>query len=162
LGVPRNSKQTIAGGADRKSLYFVGKKISQLKETMFTFKKLLQPYDIFSATMDNGPENANYKILGIPTFFCHPYSAWEKPIIENSFRRLRKYIPKKASLYQYSDEKISDIINRINNIPRKRLGWKTPKEVFFQQQAEQLKQLQIFNLIDITSRNRITILQSPL
>lgn len=151
LGTPRSSKETIAGGADRTSLYFLGKKIARLKETMPALKKLLQPHDILSVTMDNGPENANYKMLGIPAFFCHPYSAWEKPIIENSFRRLRRYIPKKASLSRYSNEKISDIIDRMNNIPRKRLGWKTPKEVFFQQQAEQPKQLQIFNLKCCTS-----------
>jgi IS30 family transposase len=151
LGVPRSSKETIAGGADRKSLYFLGKKIPRLKKAMPAFRELLQPHNIFSVTMDSGPENANYRILGIPAFFCHPYSAWEKPIIENSFRRLRRYIPKKASLARYSDEKISAIIDRINNIPRKRLDWRTPKEVFFQQQAEQPKQLPIFNLKCCTS-----------
>jgi IS30 family transposase len=148
LGTPKTSKETLVGVVDRKSLYFLGKKIPYLKQAMIAAKRLLKPYQIFSLTMDNGPENASYQILGIPTFFCHPYSAWEKPLIENTFKRLRRYIPKKSCLTNYSDEQISVIIDRMNNIPRKCLGWKTPKEVFFQNQTIELP---IFNLKCCTS-----------
>jgi IS30 family transposase len=98
--------------------------------------------------LDNGPENAGYQMLNVPTFFCHPYSAWEKPIIENAFRRLRRYIPKKSCLSLYSDKEILFIIDRMNNIPRKCLGWKTPKEVFFENQAIKLP---VFNFECCTS-----------
>ncbi len=117
LGVPKTYKETIVGIGDRKSLYFLGKKIPYLKQAMVAAKRLINPYRVFSLTMDNGPENAGYQILKVPTFFCHPYSAWEKPIIENAFRRLRRYIPKKSCLSNYSDEQISFIIDRVNNIP---------------------------------------------
>lgn len=148
LGTPKTSRETLIGTVDRKSLYFLAKKIPHLKQAMVCAKRLLAPYQVFSVTMDNGPENASYQILNVPTFFCHPYSAWEKPIIENAFRRLRRYIPKKSSLADYSDEQISFIINRMNNIPRKCLGWRTPKEVFFQNQPVQLSN---FNLECCTS-----------
>jgi len=148
LGNSKTSKETLFGAVDRKSLYFLAKKIPRLKQAMVAAKRLLKPYQVFSLTLDNGPENANYQMLGLPTFFCHPYSAWEKPIIENTFRRLRRYIPKKSCLNNYSDEQISIIIDRMNNIPRKCLGWKTPKEVFFQNQAITLP---IFNLKCCTS-----------
>ncbi len=138
LGTPKTSKETLVGIADRKSLYLMAKKIPRLKQAMVAAKRLLNPYRVFSLTMDNGPENASYQILKVPTFFCHPYSAWEKPIIENAFKRLRRYIPKRSCLSDYTDEQISFIIDRINNIPRKSLGWKTPKEVFFQEQSIQL------------------------
>jgi len=69
--------------------------------------------------------------LGIPTFFCHAYSSWEKGSIENSFQRLRKFIPKKSRLSEYTDEQLSVIVDVMNNTPRKCLGFKTPKEVFF-------------------------------
>lgn len=143
LGVPKTSKETLVGAADRQSRYFLAKKISRLKEAMSGLKELLKPHNLFSLTLDSGPENASYKMLGIQTFFCHPYSAWEKPTIENTFKRLRRYIPKKSCLTNYSDEEISAIIDKMNNTPRKCLGWRTPKEVFFQQQSIQL---QIFNL----------------
>lgn len=148
LGVPKTSKETLVGAADRKSLYFQAKKIPRLKQAMISAKRLIQSHQVFSVTLDNGPENASYQILGVPSFFCHPYSAWEKPIIENVFKRLRRYIPKKSCLSNYSDEQISFIIDRMNNIPRKCLGWKTPKEVFFQEQPVQLP---IFNLECCTS-----------
>lgn len=148
LGVPKASKETLAGAVDRKSRYFLAKKIARLKEAMTAFNELLWQYNPFSATLDNGPENARYEMLGIPTFFCHPYSAWEKPTIENTFKRLRRYIPKKSCLSNYSDKEISDIIDRMNNVPRKCLGWRTPKEVFFQERSVSL---QTFNLEWCTS-----------
>jgi len=129
---------------DRKSLYFLAKKISRLRETISAFSKLLNQFNPLSLTLDNGVENARYDILNVPTYFCHPYSAWEKPLIENNFQRLRRYIPKKAKLSDYSDKQISDIINKMNNTPRKCLGFRTPKEVFFQEQVPTIK-LPIFN-----------------
>lgn len=146
LGVPKTSRETLAGTVDRKSRYFLGKKIPRLREAMSAFDELLRHLNPFSITLDNGVENARYTILGIPTFFCHPYSAWEKPSIENTFKRLRRYIPKKSSLSNYSDEEISAIIDKMNNTPRKCLDWRTPKEVFFEQQLKQPNQLPIFNL----------------
>jgi IS30 family transposase len=148
LGTPKTSKETLVGVVDRKSLYFLAKKIPRLKQAMIAAKRLLKPYQVLSLTLDNGPENAKYQILDVPTFFCHPYSAWEKPIIENAFRRLRRYIPKRSCLSDYSDEQIQVIIDRMNNIPRKCLGWRTPKEVFFQ---DQVIRLQTFNLKCCTS-----------
>lgn len=148
LGVPKKSRETIAGLVDRKSRYFLGKKIARLRETITAFDELLTPYNPLSLTIDNGFENKRYKELQISTFFCHPFSAWEKPTIENTFQRLRRYIPKKSDLSKYSDKDISCIIDKMNNMPRKCLGWKTPKEVFFQ---EQPVQLQIFNLECCTS-----------
>lgn len=154
LGTPKSSRETIVGAVDRKSLYFVAQKIPYLKQAMVAAKRLLKPYQVLSLTLDNGPENAKYQMLGVPTYFCHPYSAWEKPIIENAFRRLRRYIPKKSCLSGYSDEQIQVIIERMNNIPRKRLGWRTPKEVFFQEQMTQSQsrtQLETSNLKCCTS-----------
>jgi len=144
LGVPKTSRATLAGLVDRKSLYFLAKKISRLRETISAFSKLLNQFNPLSLTLDNGVENARYDILNVPTYFCHPYSAWEKPLIENNFQRLRRYIPKKAKLSDYSDKQISDIINKMNNTPRKCLGFRTPKEVFFQEQVPTIK-LPIFN-----------------
>lgn len=145
LGVPRTSRETLVGAADRQSRFFLAKKISRLKEAMPNLKELLNPYQTLSFTMDSGPENTGYKTLNTQTFFCHPYSAWEKGTIENAFKRLRRYIPKKSRLDRYSDEKISAIIDKMNNKPMKCLGWRTPKEVFFEQQLKQSNQLPIFN-----------------
>lgn len=144
LGTPKSSKATISGAVDRKSRYLLGKKISRPKEAMIAYKELLQPYNPLSITFDSGPENTRYAELGILTFFCHPYSAWEKGTIENTFQRLRRYIPKKANISNYSQEEISAIIDKMNNIPRKCLGFRTPREVFFDEPIQ--LQVSIFQL----------------
>jgi len=145
LGVPKTFKATLAGLVDRKSLYLLAKKIPRLKETISAFKELINLCDPLSLTLDNGVENAKYNVLNVPTYFCDSYCSWQKPLIENSFQRLRRYVPKKANLADYSHQQISDIINNMNDTPRKTLGFKTPKEVYFQERIPSI-QLSIFNL----------------
>lgn len=148
LGSPKSSKATVAGLVDRRSLYFLGKKIFRLKETIPAFRAMLNSCNALSLTLDNGVENAKYEDLNIATYFCNPYCSWEKPYIENTFQRLRRYIPKKARVSDYSSQQISDIIDNMNNTPRKSLGFRTPKEVFPQEQIPVVQlpiQLPIFN-----------------
>ena len=132
LGRPKHENETLVGAVERKSLYFVGCKVARLKYSMDGLKNVLSPHQkiVKSMTLDNGVENAGYKKMNVNTYFCHPYSSWEKPVIENTFGRLRRYIPKRASLANYSEKRISDIIEIMNNTPRKKLGYRTPKEVF--------------------------------
>lgn len=136
LGVPKNTRETIAGLVDRKSRYFLGKKISRPKFTINSFKELTSNSTVLSYTLDNGVENICHDELGFPTYFCHPYHSWEKGTIENTFLRLRRYIPKKARISDYSEEQISVIINKMNGTPRKCLGYLMPKEVFFKQEIK--------------------------
>jgi len=132
LGRPKHENETFVGAVERQSLYFVGCKVPRLKYSMDGLKQSLRPYQkiIKSMTLDNGVENARHEELKVETFFCDPYSSWQKPIIENTFGRLRRFIPKRASLTNYTQEQISAIIEVMNNTPRKKLGYRTPKEVF--------------------------------
>ena len=134
LGVPKGSLETLAGIADRKSRYFLAKKIARIRYAVDGFKKLSSPLiNLYSFTFDNGVENVRYQELGVSTYFCHAYSSWEKGSIENTFKRLRRFIPKKSYLKDYSDKDIAVICDIMNNTPRKCLGWKKPKEVFEEQ-----------------------------
>ena len=134
LGVPKGSLETLAGIADRKSRYFLAKKIARMRYAVDGFKRLSSSLiNLYSFTFDNGVENVRHQELGVSTYFCHAYSSWEKGTIENSFKRLRRFIPKKAYLKDYSDEDIAVICGIMNNTPRKCLGWKTPNEVFEEQ-----------------------------
>jgi len=132
LGRPQYEPETLVGAVERQSLFFSGCKVPRLKYSMDGLKNVLSPHQkiVKSMTLDNGVENAKYEKLSIKTYFCHPYSAWEKPIIENTFGRLRRFIPKKTSLANYTHEQIFAIIEMMNNTPRKKLGYRTPKEVF--------------------------------
>lgn len=85
-------------------------------------------------TMDNGKENYNHQKLigwlGIQTYFCDPYCAWQKGSNENHNGVLRRYIPKKADLTNLVQWELDAIIQEMNERPRKCLNYETPKEAF--------------------------------
>ena len=130
LGVPKYTHATLAAVIERKSRYLLAVKIPRVRYAVEGFKELLAPLPVHSLTLDNGVENVRYQELNVPTYFCHPYSSWEKGQIEHVFRRIREYIPKRANLAAYTDADITDIINRINDTPMKCLRYQTPREVF--------------------------------
>jgi len=131
LGKPKGCPETLVGMADRKSRYFLARKVQVLRRSMEDgFHVLLRGLEACSLTLDSGPENVRHESLWIPTYFCHPYHSWEKGTIENTFQRLRRHIPKRADLKAFPDEVIAFIVERMNNTPRKCLGYRTPAEVF--------------------------------
>lgn len=78
---------------------------------------------------DNGIENKNHEQALVPSFFCHPFSASEKPHIENANKEIRKYFPKGCDIGKYSHEYVSLVEWLLNSKPRKVLGYKTAYEV---------------------------------
>lgn len=87
-----------------------------------------------SVTVDNGSEFAHhYRLadtIGVPTYFCDPYSAYQRGTNEHFNRRLRRYLPKGTSFADLTQEELDAYVWEINNRPRKVLGWATPAEVF--------------------------------
>lgn len=85
-----------------------------------------------SVTFDNGKENYNHeklsKQLHLKTYFCDPYSSWQKGSNENHNGILRRYIPKKTNLTTVSQLELDSIVDEINNRPRKCLDYQTPSE----------------------------------
>ena len=85
-------------------------------------------------TFDNGTEFAHHYLLreplGIQTYFCDPYSPWQKGGVENAIGRFRRYLPRKTDLAALSARQIEQVAANYNHIPRKRLGWYTPAEAF--------------------------------
>ena len=135
LGAIKSDKARVAGAVDRRSRFFQAAKIPGLKYTMPAFKNFLNPrkHIVYSGTFDNGIENVRHKELNVPTYFCDPYSSWQKGSVENTFLRLRRFIPKKQSLGNFSDRDIASFVEIMNNTPRKCLGFRTPFEVYSQQ-----------------------------
>jgi IS30 family transposase len=125
---------------DRKSKYLLGyplaKKTSKgnCKKAIAAFKKI--PADaIETITVDNGKEFAEHlrlaKETGAKVYFAHPYHSWERGLNEHTNGLLRQYLPKKMSLENLTEKILAKIIDKINNRPRKSLGYRTPREVFF-------------------------------
>ena len=63
-------------------------------------------------------------------YFTHPYASYERGCNENKNRMIRRYFKKGKLVENLSDEDILNIARKINNMPRKALGYKTPLEVF--------------------------------
>lgn len=83
-------------------------------------------------TADNGPENTRHKeitqCLEMQMYFCHAYHSWERGTVENTNGRIRRFIPKGLSMDKISEKQIAVIEWKLNNTPRKCLGFKTPLE----------------------------------
>jgi transposase, IS30 family len=89
---------------------------------------------IRSITWDQGVEMAEHAKFtldtGIKVWFCDPHAPWQRPTNENTNGLLRQYFPKGADLSQVSTDDCHAIANKMNNRPRKILGFKTPLECF--------------------------------
>lgn len=89
---------------------------------------------VFTITSDNGSEFARHEevsqALNAEFFFAHPYSSWECGLNENINGLVRQYIKKGAGLDDVTNEYLAIIADKLNERPRKTLGFKTPMEVF--------------------------------
>lgn len=72
------------------------------------------------------------KKLHIKCFFTHAYSSWERGSNENTNGLIRRYFPKKTNFKMVTEKEIKRVEYLLNSRPRKRLGWKTPYEVFYE------------------------------
>jgi IS30 family transposase len=83
-------------------------------------------------TVDNGKENSYHQQitsrLSLPVYFCHAYHSWEKGTVENTIGRIRQYIPKGYSLDLIEEGYLKGLEEKLNNTPRKCLGYLTPSE----------------------------------
>jgi transposase, IS30 family len=121
----------ISVGSERVSRLIDGTKVTSMStfEHMEAIQAQQKLYVTLSETFDNGIENKAHETLGIPTYFCEPYSSWEKGGVENANKMIRRYFPKGTNFRKVSQKKISDAVSIINNKPRKILGYKTALEV---------------------------------
>jgi IS30 family transposase len=135
--VSRKSAYVLNSLVERKSrlLQLTRLKRRGAAETKEAVVKRLTPFPQNirrSLTLDNGTEHVLHeeitKAIGLPCFFCHPYSAWERGSNENINGLIRWYLPKGTDFANISDEMVGWIESRLNHRPRKCLDFKTPLE----------------------------------
>ena len=123
----RKSKLSLIAKVPRKTADLVAKAIIGL----------LSPITdrVHTLTSDNGKEFAQHetmaKALDADFYFAHPYSSWERGLNENTNGLIRQYFPKDCDFTTITAQQIKRAMNKLNNRPRKSLGFKTPNQVFF-------------------------------
>jgi len=130
-------QQAIVSLVERKSkltrLAKVARNTAELVAQAMTTQ--LAALTVKTITSDNGREFAQHQHVAAHLkavfFFAHPYSSWERGLNENTNGLVRQYFPKKSDFSKITGRQINKVVERINNRPRKTLGYKTPNEVFF-------------------------------
>lgn len=136
--IGKSHKHAIVSLVERKSGYAVLAKVENKTADLVSTAiiKRLMPISerVQTLTYDNGKEFANHasidKALGSTTYFADPYSSWQRGSNENLNGLIRQYIPKSRPLSTVTDAELAKIEMLLNTRPRKRLGYKTPIQIF--------------------------------
>lgn len=118
----RFTKLVRVGGKDTESV------VSALSKQMRTLPAELRR----TLTWDRGTEMAQHKRFSIATkvqvYFCDPKSPWQRGTNENTNRLLRQYFPEGTDLAGYTQHDLNEVARRLNQRPRKTLGFISPAE----------------------------------
>ena len=83
-----------------------------------------------TVTWDRGLEMAKHQDITVATdvqvYFCDPQSPWQRVTNENTNLLLRQYFPRGTDLSGYSQAQLDQVALRLNQRPRKTLGFQTP------------------------------------
>jgi transposase, IS30 family len=130
-GKRTHGKTALAVAQERTTRLIGAKLIPNLKPESFTTaaSALLTGKKALSLTLDNGIENKQHReitaVTSAKTFFCDPYASWQKGGVENANKMLRRYLPKGCDLGMFTQTQVDDFVERINNKPRRCLGYKS-------------------------------------
>lgn len=147
VGVARGRHQTLITLANPVSQFvFIRRSENKTSEaTVNTIDKIEEEIPqlkeiMTSILLDNGVEFSKFEemmksvkdknVKRFQIYFAHPYASYERGCNENKNRLIRRYFKKGKLVEELSDEDILNIARKINNMPRKALGYKTPLEVF--------------------------------
>lgn len=130
-------RTAIATHVDRRSRFLVASLLLDITTPTFS-RAMLEAFTLLpshSFTVDRGMEFAEWRrlrpLLGCEFFFCDPASPWQRGTNENTNGLLRRYFPKGFDFRSISYLQLKQVVDQLNDRPRKCLGWLTPREVFF-------------------------------
>ena len=94
----------------------------------------VQPRPVRTLTLDNGTEFHSYEqleaMVATKCYFATPHHSWERGSNENANGLIRQYLPKRRSMVDLTQRECQRIADKLNRRPRKRLGFRTPEEVY--------------------------------
>ena len=129
------SKKGYSGGvqtsSERKSrlIHCTKRKSMSPRETVQAVARVRERYRVYSLTYDNGIENRWHEKTKIDSYFCDPYSSWQKGGVENANKMIRRFFPKGTDFSEVLQKELDRVVSIINGKPRKILGYRTALEV---------------------------------
>ena len=142
LIIGKNHKSALGTLVERKTRLVIlvplkGKDAKTVRESFADVFEEIEPEMRLSMTYDRGLEMAEHKVLteqtGVKVYFADPYSPWQRGTNENTNGLIRQYFPKGTDFNKVTLEQIKLAQHRLNNRPRKVLGWSTPLKEFKKQ-----------------------------
>lgn len=136
LVIGKNHKGALVTLTDRKTKKLRMAKVDSKEATVVAkvVSLLLKDQTVHTITFDNGKEFTHHKIIaentGAKVFFAHAFSSCERGLNENTNGLIRQYFPKGSSFENITDKDVAIAEARINNRPRKTLGYCTPNEIY--------------------------------
>ena len=138
--VGKEKTQRILTHVERKSGFGIADKLETVTAEIICqvrkrrFKKIPRKAQK-TLTDDNGPEFGEYdrdleENTGMMVFRAHAYHSWERGSNENWNGLLRDFFPKGMMFATITQSAVEEAVCLLNDRPRKRLGWDTPREVF--------------------------------
>ncbi len=127
---------------DRRSGYLVGYLLPKMRAELLTSLALAHFRHVprtkrKTFTLDNGPEFSDWERLekksGATVYFAYPYRFWERGTNENTNGLLRQYFPRALDFNLIKPEELAHAVRRLNDRPRKRLGFKSPRQIFLKE-----------------------------
>jgi transposase, IS30 family len=140
-------KGVIVSAVDRKTKYTklvksedkTAESVTQAVKRAFTN---IPAKAIRSITFDNGLEFSMHETItkqtGLACYFATPYHSWERGLNEHTNGLVRQYLPKSCNLSAVTDEQLQFVEDRLNNRPRKVLGYRTPREAFLDKRPQRI------------------------
>jgi IS30 family transposase len=119
-----------------------GHNATQVADAIVEQLSALPEWFVKTLTWDRGFELARHASItartGIDVYFADPYSPWQRGSNENTNGLIREYLPKSTDLSVHTTADLAEVADALNDRPRKRLGFYTPREAFAKLLSEDL------------------------
>ena len=135
----RDKRVRIVSLVDRKSGYLIAFLLPKMNAELLSkiageYLKRISKRKRKSITLDNGSEFSDWERLekksDMTIYFAYPYHAWERGTNENTNGLLRQYFPKSYDFNLITERDLQHVVKKLNNRERKRLKFKSPKQIF--------------------------------
>lgn len=136
----RDKRVRIVSFVDRRTGYLIAFLLPKMNAKLLTMLALkhfrrLPKKKRKTCTLDNGVEFSDWEMLERKTdmtvYFAYPYHAWERGTNENTNGLLRQYFPKTMDFNLITEKELQHVVRRLNDRQRKRLGFESPRCVFW-------------------------------